>query len=221
MTTFTRRYSTLWAAMFVLNALAANAAVVSTTGDVQQLLVPPATVMPNAFENDNTIWIFTEKLSYTLTAPLVVNISAPGFYDTYPASPSYTLPAGLTVDVYFMHFDPRNVRRRSGSVTFDKPILGVIVRDTQLFASNYLGLPGTMYPNSGTNRGLEDTQDSITLSADMKTIEVDWRASSPGDRIRIITAGIPTTAIPEPTTLALFAAGLAATGAGFRRLKRV
>lgn len=77
MTTFTRRYSTLWAAMFVLNALAANAAVVSTTGDVQQLLVPPATVMPNAFENDNIIWIFTEKLSYTLTAPLVVNISAP------------------------------------------------------------------------------------------------------------------------------------------------
>ncbi|MCS6829542.1 MAG: PEP-CTERM sorting domain-containing protein [bacterium] len=210
----------VYVAVSTLLAPSAQAAVVSTAGSVQQLASPPSTVMPNAFQDDNTIWIFKEKTAYTLSAPLTININAPGFYNTYPASLTSTLPAGLTVDVYFMHFDPRSSVRHSGSVTFDVPILGVIVRDAQLFASNYLGVPTTTYPNSGTNRALENIQDRITLSPDMKTITVDWLASSPGDRIRIITASPSTSAIPEPTSLALFGAGLMATGVGLRRTRR-
>ena len=173
--------------------------------------------MPNVNQDNNHIWLFTEKVGYTLTSPLKVNVTAPGFYNNYTGLLS-TLPAGLKVDVYYMRFDPQPVTTKSGSVTFDVPILGIIVHRSELDASNYLGVPGTAYPGLAHSPliGLENGADKLTLSPDMKTLTVDWRASSPGDRIRIITA----TAIPEPTSLLLFAAGLAGAGLGVRRRSR-
>lgn len=187
-------------------------AVIQTTGAVQ-LTAPLSDVRPDQTENNQTIWLFPEKTGYVLTTPVTVNITAPGSYSSYPPSPVTTLPAGTKVDVYFMHFDPGPLVRLQGSVTFDSPILGVIVRDTQLLASNFLGAPTTTYPNSGTKLGLENGDDKVHLSGDMKTLSVDWLANFPGDRIRIITAS----AIPEPTSLLLFAVGIAGAGALLRR----
>lgn len=108
-----------------------------------------------------------------LPSPLTVNITALGSYNSYPSSLVSTLPAGMRVDVYFMHFDPRHSRRKQGYVEFNTPILGVIVRKDQLFASNFLGVPGTQYPTSGDLIALENGQDKINLSSDMKTLSVD------------------------------------------------
>ncbi len=213
---YSKRFACAIGLATLLLSPAAMAAVVSTSGAVVQISPPPS-VMPNVNEDNNHIWLFTEKVGYTLTSPLKVNVTAPGFYNNYTGLLS-TLPAGLKVDVYYMRFDPRPSTRKSGSVTFDVPILGIIVHRSELHHSNHLGVPGTAYPGLAHSSliGLENGADRITLSPDMKTLTVDWRASSPGDRIRIIT----TTAIPEPTSLFLFAAGLAGAGFGARRRSR-
>jgi len=178
-----------------------------------QVTAPLSDVRPNQTQNDDIIWLFTEQTNYVLPSPLTVNITAPGSYSSYPSSLVSILPAGMRVDVYFMHFDPVHSRRRQGYVRFNTPILGVIVRKDQLFASNFLGVPGTLYPTSGDLIALENGQDKVNLSSDMKELSVNWFANTPGDRIRIITA-----AIPEPSTMLLFALGLA--GASMRLRKR-
>jgi hypothetical protein len=215
-------FKTILQRVFAAGALAvalspmALGAVVNTTGAVVQI-APPPSVMPNVNEDNDHIWLFTEKVGYTLTSPLAVNVTAPGFYNNYTGLLS-TLPAGLRVDVYYMRFDPGPTTTKNGSVTFDTPILGIIVHRSELHNSNYLGVSGTAYPGITHSSliGLENSQDKITLSPDLKTLTVDWRASSPGDRIRIITLS----AIPEPTSLLLFAAGLAGAGLGVHRRRR-
>jgi hypothetical protein len=216
-------FKTILQRVFAAGALAvavspmALGAVVNTTGAVMQIAPPPPSVMPDVNEDNNHIWLFTEKTGYTLTSPLHVNVHTSGYYNNYTGL-LFTLPKGLRVDVYYMRFDPGPDTTKSGSVTFDTPILGIIVHRSELHNSNYLGAPGTVYPGNANSSliGLENWQDKIGLSLDMKTLTVDWRASSPGDRIRIITLS----AIPEPTSLLLFAAGLAGAGLGVHRRRR-
>lgn len=207
---------TIWVVLVsiatVLLPLSTAIGAVITTGGAVQVTAPLSDVRPNQTQNDDIIWLFTEQTNYVLPSPLTVNITAPGSYSSYPSSLVSTLPAGMRVDVYFMHFDPVHSRRRQGYVKFNTPILGVIVRNAQLLSSNFLGVPGTQYPTSGSLLALENGDDKINLP-DMTELHVDWLASSPGDRIRIITA-----AIPEPSTMLLFALGLA--GASMRLRKR-
>ena len=75
------------------------------------------------------------------------------------------------------------------------------------------GAPGINY---GTSLlvGLEP-RDLFSIVGNVLTI--DWRASDPGDHIRVFTQATP---VPEPETYALFMAGLLAVGFIARRRAR-
>jgi hypothetical protein len=184
--------------------------IVGTTGAiVDSSLSPPASVVPGATESDTDILLFPEATQTMLGAPVAVDISVPGFY-SFPGSAPFSpgvIPAGATVDSYFLHFDrvsATGFARLSGSATFDCPIVGVIVLTANLDASDAsLGRAGTTYPTGAAPaRGLE-FEENVTLSADRLTlsVELEIQAGTAGDntvdQIRIITQCPPEGVCPK------------------------
>src|SRR5262249_10330712 len=143
------------------------------------------------WESNTEIRAFAEQQQLTLANDLPVNISVPG---TSPGATDSnlsgaTIPAGTTINSYYLHFDVvgeisvNNAKEAIGSITFDEDILGLIVFPTALNNGTQLGLPGVTYA-TGDNHGLElglnmqGTSDSVTLSADLRTVTVDLRDAS-------------------------------------------
>jgi hypothetical protein len=82
---------------------------------------------------------------------------------------------------------PRNF---TGTITFDRDVLGVIVLNAEFASSNgVLGRPGTLYAATGIEYELgTGQQDSFTLSADRRTITFNVSTLSLADNMRIVTA---------------------------------
>ncbi|RMF86878.1 MAG: hypothetical protein D6739_02515, partial [Nitrospirae bacterium] len=178
--------------------LAAVPAPALTVSGAVTLAPPPGDVTLGAYESDTAIYLFPERTGVTLASDLAADVTAPGSVGTSADLTPGTIAAATAVDSYLLHFDPvgsTNVVRLTGSVTFDRPILGVLVADNTLAGSDGpLGHPGTLYPTTLALRGLEfPGQDYLTLSADMRTLELDWTASDVLDQVRVVTA------VPEPT----------------------
>jgi len=151
---------------------------------------PPDSVDKNNFQSPD-LFAFDESTT-TLLSNLIVNIGA---------SP---IAAGTEISSEYVFFDPGPTQHLTGTVTFGTDVLGVITSTKDLAASDFLGAPGVNYLDPA-NRGLE-AGDSVTISAPNQ-ITVDFTASSPGDYIRVITAG-PAPAVPEPGTLGFVASGM-------------
>lgn len=176
----------------------------TTTGNVQFLATPPAAVYRNALESDSRIVLFRERGSFLLTADLVVDEIGTGAVDQDTDLTPGLLPGGTLVDSYLFHQDgtTENTLDRSGSATFSKPIIGVIVRqesgDETLSASDpILGHPGTIYPgelgdthqNPHRGRGLEfGNLDMIAVSPDRLTLTLTLRTGTYVDQVRVVTA---------------------------------
>ena len=206
----------LFATVVFLPPKMANAAIVSTTGDVV-VATPPADITNGQWESNTQIRAFAEQQEVVLVSSLPVDISVSG---TSPSavdsnlSPA-TIQAGTIVDSYALHFDvvgsleTKNAKEATGSITFSSDVLGIIALSDSLNETNSaVGLPGVLYA-SGADHGLDldpaggGTSDIVTLSADLRTITVDWRDASFPDDLRVVTA------VPEPTAWALGVSGTA------------
>jgi uncharacterized repeat protein (TIGR01451 family) len=159
---------------------------------------PPPSVKLNRLTSNECVRLFDERQDVTLTRSLKVDISAPGTVERKKDLTPFSIPAGTVVDSHFLHAD--NVGkakvRLQGSVTFDADIIGVIITDNNLDASDRLGAVGTRYPNDLKRRGLELPSvrrggDLVTLSADLRTLTFDVAFPSVLDQIRVITANAP------------------------------
>lgn len=197
------------------SAVPANGGVASLDGPAQSVSLPPISLIRDVLESSNLL-IFTETQGVQLPAPLSVDIGAGGRFDVFSNQAlrgvASLLPAGTVVDSYLVHFDtPGRPRRQTSfagevSLTFAEPILGVVVRGATLQATDgLLGLAQTAYLRSNI-RGLENRDDDITLSEDMRTLTfVSLRGSGRDlDQVRIVTRGV----VPEPATMMLGCAGL-------------
>ena len=160
----------------------------------------------NNFQSAN-LFAFDEKQYVTLGSKLRYNMTVGDNSFSSPAKGS--ILAGTQVSSHYIFFDPRRNRSIKGYVDFDTDILGVITQKGFLAASDFLGADSINYLNPNL-RGLEKA-DKVLNIADNR-ISFRFRASSPGDYIRVVTA------VPEPATMALFGLGL--VGIGFSRKRK-
>jgi hypothetical protein len=119
---------------------------------------------------------------------------------------------GQAVQSWFLMWDPKSDRVK-GTVSFDQKILFVHDDKSELMATAGFQKPGVTYNYSNNAVGLESGDKSGTSFA-ANTLSLSWNASSPGDHIRVMTA------VPEPGTYALMAAGLAGVGFMARRRRQ-
>ena len=158
--------------------------------------VPPWPRKIRFVKSDQVIFVRPEGRTVQLKTELKVNISAPGEYAKLEDLSPKTLQANETVRSYILHFSPetplveRRAKRVTGSITFDRPVLGMIVRHDELLATSRRfgrrGL-GEAHQRRELNLRGDETGDRITLSEDRKTVNLDLispRRSS--DLIRVI-----------------------------------
>lgn len=161
--------------------------------------VPPWPRRIRLIESDEDIFVATEGYAVELTTPLFVNISAPGKYVRTEDLTPLELPRGQTVRSFILHQAPtsnvgrRRAERVSGSITFDRPILGLIVRHEELLASSGR-FTRRHFGEAQPRRQIEFTGDSdgdrIVVSDDRKTVTLDVisRGRS-SDLVRVIIDG--------------------------------
>jgi len=211
-------------AMSVAAAGTASAGIASFSG---QLSMVPSTESPLSFKwgdmaNDETMALYIETTGFTLQNPLKADV--PGNNGTYhrfnrPAQP-FAIPAGTLIDSYFIHQElvgnnPNKFAAMSFSITFEQPILGLIVggdwHDGELYRttlddSDYLGGPGVQYTKNadlrrrGALEGLAHAE-FLTISNDGYTLTGSLHSRAVHvDNIRVITMG---SVIPTPGSVAI------------------
>ena len=168
------------------------AAIQSTGGQVTQIASPPSVEL-HMLESNTTLFAFNERQCVTLAAALRVSISTPGTY-TYAAQMiTKLIPAGTKVSSQFIQADkigPGGTQIvLEGTLNTDATILGLIVRQAHLDASDYLGAIGTVYPtgNSGRVLQLNGKNDTIVLDPSMQSVTVRTMNSQHADQLRVIT----------------------------------
>jgi hypothetical protein len=202
----------VWLALGLISLTASVMAQVVNSGNVQLWgqLTAPFDLRADGFEDNDWAYLFTEHVGLTLSQNETVDAVAPGLYDAIADLGTFTISAGTVVNVYLLHSDPRGngPKDYSGSITFPGQILGVIARGPRLLQSDpRLGVSGVQYSQSGTYRGYElDTQsvEEFEILSDRKTLRFYCRTTSTVDDLRIITL------VPEPASLSVLGAGIAA-----------
>ncbi|MEX2171556.1 MAG: hypothetical protein WD851_19715 [Pirellulales bacterium] len=170
----------------------------------------PASLIRNAFENDTTIALIQERENFVLPNSVTLDADGtPGRYGQLSDLTGGILASGALVDVHLLHFDPVGTPftpvRVSGSVTFHRPIIGMVFRLDTLNATDAYGAPGTIYPTAANPifRDFEfgaigaGVSDSAEISPNRLTLSLNWGATEYIDQLRVFTA------VPEPRTMAL------------------
>lgn len=167
------------------------------TGSTESIrFVPPWPKRIRFVQSDEQIFVRPEGPPVRLKADLKVNISEPGKCSVDGDLTPAILDANQSVRSYILHFSPqtelgrRRAKRVNGSITFSRPVLGIIVVHEELVASSRrFGRRGAGEGNQRRELNLtgDETSDRISLSEDRKTITLDLIA--PGrssDLVRVI-----------------------------------
>ena len=122
-----------------------------------------------------------------------------------------------TVKSWYIFFDPKCVGVVEADITFSTVIKGVRTTAASLKETNSIfgiDVDGDRLLNDYRSRPLTGTErkDETGWSYLGDTLHISWKASNPGDHIRV------TTLVPEPQTYAMMLAGLGLLGTvAFRR----
>ncbi len=203
----------LFSASIFLGARQAGAEVIGTTGSVLAISPPPS-IVNGQLTSLTFTHLFQEKSGLVLSSDLTVDVTSPGQVQTSAHLTPGIIASGTTIDSYFLMSDTPTptgagpIVTFAGTVTFDTPVLGVIVTTQRLATTDAtLGAIGTSYLPSTEFRGFDGptfsasslvVADLLVLSANRRTISFEFKSEFYNDQIRIITA-----VVPEPATLLL------------------
>ncbi|HET6428317.1 MAG TPA: hypothetical protein VFJ30_07905 [Phycisphaerae bacterium] len=209
-------------ALFVLAvafplALGTGSAVADLASATGQVTSPPvSTVLTLHNSESGLLQVLNERQDVVLGSDLGVDLTASyldslghawnASSDGVSAESIGTIPAGTVVRSHLVHFDPvgSSYADARGTLTFDAPILGLMVKTTSLNASDFLGDPSYTY--AGSLRDLEN-QDTVRFRlSSPSTLEITILAADIYiDEVRVITA-------PAPGAVLLGAMGLGLVG---------
>jgi Concanavalin A-like lectin/glucanases superfamily len=178
-----------------LLTLTATAQIADTGGDV--LVIPaPFSVQPGDTVSKDNIFVFEEDQALFLKGDIDADASTPGMYDKESLLGNPVIPQGTWVSSYYVHFDAPGASNpsASGSITFERKILGVIEADQKLKDSETLGAPGTDYPGLFSDLGYEmglTGNDWFEISDDQYTLRFGCQVLFGLDDLRVVTEGPP------------------------------
>lgn len=158
--------------------------------------VPPWPPQQRFVRSDEDIFIAPEGQIATLSSLLRVNLSSPGTYSHEDELNASELPAGQQIRSFTLFFHPEKSGPRqpptqiTGSVTFDSPVLGLIVLHEELQASarrfTRFG-PRNVRESQQLELSGDADSDVITLSDDRRTVTLKLTARSrTGELMRVI-----------------------------------
>lgn len=159
---------------------------------------PPSSLQQHDSE-DTKVQLIREPGALLSQEPLALNARKPGRYDISDDLTPDPVPVGRRVESVLLHFDPPgsgfNLTSISGSVTFTRDVLGIIMLREDLAASNDpLGYDHVTYSDqSGMNK-----RDSIRLHPDRRQVSFDFTARPGADEARVIFRSGDTPGKPEP-----------------------
>lgn len=139
----------------------------------------PAEIGNNPFDDDN-VRAFNETQNLELVENLIMDVRSSDIEGN-------VLAPGSVVSSHYVIYDPASSNTAIGTVTFDEPVLGVIISTIRFNGTDdLLGNPGTNYSIGGQSLG---DNDSVSISGN--SINYDFQTSFPGDAIRVITGTDP------------------------------
>lgn len=190
----TQRFEKLWPF---------SSGIVKSTGAFR--FAPPWPRSVNRIQSDRRVFVLPEGYATRLHAPCSVDITEPGKYTKATQLLPSDIPTDRRVRSFLLMFNPevsadapinrprpliRDLELVEGSITFQQPILGVIVQDKTLFATDgrfslrsAAGLPF----GQGLELDAKRVSDIITLSEDRRTIDLSLMSfGRRGDHVRVI-----------------------------------
>ena len=157
-------------------------------------------------QSNTEVFVLPEGYARLLSEPLRVNVTSPGKYRVATDLTPADIPAGTRAKSFLLQFrpldqrddggppqaqpNPNELERIVGEITFDRPVLGLIVVGDDLRASDGLfSKRGGQFPQKGRALELSGTprDDTVTLSEDRRTVTLDLAAYGvSGDQVRVI-----------------------------------
>lgn len=171
-------------------------------GAIRLLAASPASVQSGELQSDDVIYLIHEQSWAELSHPLPVTPPVAGTYVTPGGFTPLELPAGTRCTSFLLHCDFEDREQPlTGTIRFDRPILGIIMATTSLQESDAdLGLKETAYPTQeqvithGQSRGCvvpyagkAENEDIVQIHEDGCSVSVTL--NSPGgniDQLRIL-----------------------------------
>lgn len=158
---------------------------------------PNERALPGKVVDGEQLLIFPERQSVELPAGFVVSATEPGAYHSrLGLKQQVALDSPLAVDSYLIQFNPERLfspespRRFSGTLKFDRPVVGLLFRAAMLDESDaMMGLPSADF-GGVFRRGINDS-DEVSLSTDRRTLTVTFDVINGVDQIRVLVASNP------------------------------
>lgn len=182
----------------------------TTQGAICLLREPPKSLAVGALESNEFILLLAERENVQLYRPIPVSLTLPGRYDRFRNKDGKLRPP-QRVDSYLLHFDalstPQNYShlRLDGSVTFPRPILGVLAVGQILTLTDPLFGISEVIQSDARSRGLDrkakgSNLDVVTLSEDRRTLHVNFSVKGSCDQLRILIEAEQDPGIRPPDT---------------------